>query len=197
MEQQTILAMYSGGLDSLGMIYRLLTNDEYKDYGLHIHHVHNKNVENRYLAEAIIVKQALAELERLGFKFSYSESEISIPSYNQQFLYDTDSVNFFAGYIASVNPGIVKAAFGMNATDSNQGLEERLKRGKQIFSAFTPIEKIYPVLDMNKSEIYASLPDSLKDLFWSCRTPLYAEDGVKSCKRCKSCKQIAELGIEE
>ena len=40
MEQQIILAMYSGGLDSLGMIYKLLTDPEYKDYVLHIHHVH-------------------------------------------------------------------------------------------------------------------------------------------------------------
>jgi 7-cyano-7-deazaguanine synthase in queuosine biosynthesis len=197
MEQPTILAMYSGGLDSLGMIYRLLTDPEYSGYSVHIHHVHNKNIENRYLAESIIVKQATAELERLGFEFMYSESEISSPLYNQQFLYDTDTMNFFAGYIASVNPTIVKAAFGMNAMDSNHGLEQRLKRAKQIFSAFTPVEKIYPVLDMNKSEIYASLPDSLRDLFWSCRTPIYTEDGIKSCKRCKSCKQIAELGIEE
>ena len=29
--EQTILAMYSGGLDSLGMIYKLLTDPEYKD----------------------------------------------------------------------------------------------------------------------------------------------------------------------
>ena len=62
MEQKsTILAMYSGGLDSLGMVYRLLTDPEYQDYNLHIHHVHNKNIENRHRAEDIMVQQALAE----------------------------------------------------------------------------------------------------------------------------------------
>ena len=53
--------MYSGGLDSLGMVYRLLTDPEYQDYDLHIHHVHNKNIENRHRAEDIMVQQALAE----------------------------------------------------------------------------------------------------------------------------------------
>jgi len=37
MEQQTILVMYSGGLDSLGTVYHLLTDPAYKDYRLHIH----------------------------------------------------------------------------------------------------------------------------------------------------------------
>ena len=117
MEQKTILAMYSGGLDSLGMIYQLLISGEYRDHRLHIHHVHNRNIENRHQAEAIVVQQALAELKRRGFVFQYSESEIASQLYNEQFMYDSDSINFFAGYICSVNPDIVKVAMGMNATD--------------------------------------------------------------------------------
>jgi 7-cyano-7-deazaguanine synthase in queuosine biosynthesis len=197
MEQQTILAMYSGGLDSLGMIYRLLTDPEYSAYGVHIHHVHNRNVEYRDRAEAIMVQQALAELTRLGFTYEYSESEIGSQAYNQQFLYDTDTMNFFAGYIASANSEITKVAFGMNATDSNHGLQERMKRGKQIFSAFTSAEKIYPVLNMSKREIYDSLPATLRDLFWSCRRPVYTEFGVDACGECNTCKQLAAEGIED
>ena len=66
--------MYSGGLDSLGMVYKLLTEDEYKDHDIHIHHVHNKNVEQRWRAEQIAVDLATKELKRLGFEFAYSES---------------------------------------------------------------------------------------------------------------------------
>ena len=197
MEQPTILAMYSGGLDSLGVIYKLLTDAEYSEYRVHIHHVHNRNVEYRNRAEAIMVRQALAELTRLGFTYQYSESEIASQAYNNQFLYDTDTMNFFAGYIASANPGITKVAFGMNATDSNHGLEQRLKRAKQIFSAFTTAEKIYPVLNMNKREIYDSLPETLRDLFWSCRRPVYTDSGVSTCGKCNTCKQLAAEGIED
>ena len=195
MEQQIILAMYSGGLDSLGMIYKLLTDPEYKDYVLHIHHVHNRNVEHRDRAEAIVVERVLKELEQLGFSFIYSESEIASQPYNEQFMYDTDSINFFAGYICSVNPHIKKVAMGMQANDHNHSLEERRIRANKIFTAFTDAEKIFPVLDMTKREIYDSLPESLRDTFWSCRRPVYSEKNIAPCGRCDTCAKLREQGI--
>ena len=195
MEQQIILAMYSGGLDSLGMIYKLLTDPEYKDYVLHIHHVHNRNVEHRDRAEAIVVERVLKELEQLGFSFIYSESEIASQPYNGKFMYDTDSINFFAGYICSVNPHIKKVAMGMQANDHNHSLEERRIRANKIFTAFTDAEKIFPVLDMTKREIYDSLPESLRDTFWSCRRPVYSEKNIAPCGRCDTCAKLREQGI--
>ena len=195
MEQQIILAMYSGGLDSLGMIYKLLTDPEYKDYKLHIHHVHIRNVENRDRAEAIVVERVLKELEHMGFSFVYSESEIGSQPYNGQFMYDTDSINFFAGYICSVNPRIVKVAMGMQSNDANQRLEERRIRANAILAAFTPVEKIYPVLEMTKREIYNSLPESLRNMFWSCRVPVYTKESIQPCGKCKTCLQLKDAGI--
>ena len=195
MEQQIILAMYSGGLDSLGMIYKLLTEPEYKDHTLHIHHIHHHNVEHRDRAEAIVVERVLKELEQLGFSFIYSESEIGSQPYNGQFMYDTDSINFFAGYICSVNPHIKKVAMGMQANDANHSLEERRKRANAILAAFTPVEKIYPVLDMTKREIYDSLPESLRNMFWSCRRPVYSEKNIAPCGKCDTCVKLREQGI--
>jgi 7-cyano-7-deazaguanine synthase in queuosine biosynthesis len=195
MEQQIILAMYSGGLDSLGMIYKLLTDPEYKDYVVHIHHIHNQNVERRDKAEAIVVEKVLAELERLGFSFVYSESQIASQPYNSNFMYDTDSINFFAGYICSVNPNIVKVAMGMQANDYNIALEDRRKRADAILAAFTDVGKIYPVLDLTKREIYDSLPDSLKNMFWSCRKPVYTEKNIAPCGKCDTCVKLKEQGI--
>jgi 7-cyano-7-deazaguanine synthase in queuosine biosynthesis len=195
MEQPTILAMYSGGLDSLGMIYKLLSDPEYKDYGLHIHHIHNRNVENRHRAEDIVVPMVLKELKRLGFKFDYSESEIASQPYGNQFLYDTDSINFFAGYICSANPRIEKIAMGMQANDANQRLELRRKRADAILAAFTDVGKIYPVLNLTKREIYNSLPDTLKNMFWSCRRPVYNEKNIAPCGRCDTCVKLKEQGI--
>lgn len=187
--------MYSGGLDSLGMVYKLLTDPEYKDYKLHIHHVHNRNVEHRDKAEAIVVSMVLKELERLGFSFVYSESEIGSQPYNGNFMFDSDSMNFFAGYICSVNPNIVKVAMGMQANDGNHALEERRKRANKILSAFTDVGKIYPVLDLTKREIYDSLPESLRNMFWSCRKPVYTEKNIAPCGRCDTCVKLREQGI--
>ena len=195
MEQPVILAMYSGGLDSLGMIYKLLTDPEYKDYSLHVHHVHNRNIENRDRAEAIAVELALKELRRLGFSFVYSESEIASQPYGRNFLFDSDTMNFFAGYICLANINIVKVAMGMQANDGNHSLEERRKRADKILRAFTPVEKIYPVLNMTKREIYDSLPESLRDMFWSCRKPVYAEKNIAPCGRCDTCVKLKEQGI--
>ena len=196
MEQRpTILAMYSGGLDSLGMVYLLLTEDAYNDYDIHVHHVHNKNVENRWRAEALAVDIATKELKNLGFKFAYSESEIGTVPFGRSFMYDTDSINFFAGYVASVNPDIKKVAMGMQANDANQRLEERRIRANKILSAFTDAEKIFPVVDMTKREIYDMLPDSLRDKFWSCRHPKYSEKNIAPCLKCDTCVKLKEQGI--
>ena len=195
MEQPTILAMYSGGLDSLGMIYKLLTDSEYKDHKLHIHHIHNHNVENRDRAEGIVVPMVLKELERLGFNFVYSASEISSQPYGMNFLYDSDTINFFAGYICSANPNIVKVAMGMQANDGNHALEDRRKRADQILAAFTDVKKIYPVLTMSKREIYDSLPESLRNMFWSCRRPVYTEKNIAPCLKCDTCVKLREQSI--
>ena len=191
----TILAMYSGGLDSLGMVYKLLTEDEYKDYDIHIHHVHNKNIEKRWRAESIAVDLATKELKRLGYMFAYSESEIATQPYGKHFLYDTDTMNFFAGYVSSVNPDIVKVAMGMQANDANQTLEDRRVRANNILRAFTSAEKIFPVLDMSKREIYNTLPESLRNLFWSCRRPMYTEKNITPCGKCDTCVKLREQGI--
>ena len=187
--------MYSGGLDSLGMVYKLLTEDAYKDYSIHIHHIHNRNIENRDRAEGIVVPLALKELERLGFKFDYSESQIASQPYNGKFMYDSDTINFFAGYICSVNPGIVKVAMGMQANDGNHALEERRKRADRILAAFTDVTKIYPVLDMTKREIQDSLPVTLKKMFWSCRHPVYTEKNIAPCGKCDTCHKLREQGV--
>ena len=192
-QKQTILAMYSGGLDSLGMVYLLLT--EYTDYHIHIHHVHNKNVEDRHRAEAIAVDLAIKELERLSFKFTYSESEIGTVAFGKNFLFDTDSMNFFAGYVASVNKDIVKVAMGMQANDHNHALDVRRQRGNQILGAFTSAEKIYPVLNLSKREIYNRLPESLRNMFWSCRRPVYNEKSIAPCGKCDTCRKLQEQGI--
>lgn len=187
--------MYSGGLDSLGMVYKLLTEPEYKDYKLHIHHIHQDNVENRAQAEAGAVSESLTELKRQGFSFVYSESQISTLPFNGKFMYDSDSINFFAGYVCSVNPDIVNVAMGMQANDFNLSLEERRKRADKILAAFTDVKKIYPVLDMTKREIYDSLPESLRNMFWSCRRPVHMEKSIAPCKKCDTCIKLKEQGI--
>lgn len=188
--------MYSGGLDSLGMIYKLLTDQQYKQYNIHIHHIHHRNVENRDRAEAIAVDLSLKELRMMGYTFEYSESEIGSQQYGKHFMHDTDSVNFFAGYVASVNPDVVKIAVGMQANDfDGTNLDERRIRANKILSAFTDAEKIYPVMNLSKKEIYDMLPETVKNKFWSCRRPIYTETRIMPCGTCGTCLKLKDQGI--
>lgn len=203
-QQKIILAMYSGGLDSLGMIYRLLTDVKYKEYFIHIHHIHIKNVEDRDQAEARTTEQALRELSRMGLEYGYSQSGITSPVYvddtgNAQFLFDTDTVSFFAGFACSTDPNIVHVAIGMNSSErpdtGSANLLVRRRRADAILATFTDATKIYPVADLSKQEIYHMLPESLRDKFWSCRTPVYYGDLFSECGTCITCEQLKQAGI--
>lgn len=197
MKDKTILAMYSGGLDSLYMVYKLLTDSQYQDYNIHVHHIHIQNVENRAEAEAIAVNAAIKELRRLGFSFEYSESSIAFYAYNFEFLMDMDIYSFLGGYICSVNPDIELIAVGANIDDTilMPTLEDLRKRGDAILAEYTNVKKIYPLSNMTKEEEYKGLPETLRDKFWSCRRPVYVENNVHLCGKCKACKQLMKLGI--
>jgi 7-cyano-7-deazaguanine synthase in queuosine biosynthesis len=209
-QQKIILAMYSGGLDSLGMIYRLLTDDKYKEYFIHIHHIHIKNVENRDRAEAAQVELALREFTAMGLEYGYSQSEIASPVFvmddgTAMFLFDTDTISFFAGFACSVDANIVHVAIGMNSSErpdtGSANLLERRRRADALLATFTDATKIYPVADLSKQEIYHMLPVALRDKFWSCRTPSYQYDlfamknVVLECGTCETCKQLKQAGI--
>ena len=83
----------------------------------------------------------------------------------------------------------------MQSNDANQRLEERRIRANKILQAFTDAEKIFPVVDMTKREIYDMLPESLRDKFWSCRRPQYSEKNIAPCGKCDTCIKLKEQGI--
>ena len=34
------------------------------------------------------------------------------------------------------------------------------------------------------------LPEELRGLTWSCRTPIYDGENILKCRRCKACKEL-------
>jgi 7-cyano-7-deazaguanine synthase in queuosine biosynthesis len=43
----TILCLFSGGIDSTGVLHRLMTDPQYVQHPLIVHHIHIFNRENR------------------------------------------------------------------------------------------------------------------------------------------------------
>jgi 7-cyano-7-deazaguanine synthase in queuosine biosynthesis len=186
----TKLILFSGGLDSLYMTHLLLKDAQ--DNDIHIHHINISNAENRALAESSAVQQAIEYFKQNGYpKFTYTESTIAAPSFGRSFMYDSDAVNFMAGYVCSMDPDITEVAIGLNKSDTNGPNTTRIQKANQILAAFTQATKIYPVKDYTKQEMYNLLPEGLRTKFWSCRTPKYADSVAVTCGHCYTCMQTA------
>jgi len=179
--------MFSGGLDSTGVFYKLIQ----EKVNLHVHHMNLINIENRSMAESISVKNICNYMKKFG-DFEYSESTHELPIINKSFMWDSDLYNFIAGSICLASSKINSVAFGLTKTDllsrGNIEIKKRIKRGTNIFNCFVEnVNKIYPVIDMTKKDIFEMLPEDLRGLTWSCRTPIYLDSKINKCGRCKAC----------
>lgn len=204
-DDSNILLMFSGGLDSTGALWELLQNQENK---IHIHHLYLLNKEKRAEAEQLSVKNILSYLSTKQYKFKYSESYHEYPYYsyintikhnsitiNQNFMFDSDIYNFIAGAICLSLPKIQTVAIGRTKSDSGLEIDQRSIRGNKLLELFAPnIKKIYPVGHLTKAEVYNTIPEELRNMTWSCRTPIYiANNIVKECGQCKTCKELIEI----
>jgi 7-cyano-7-deazaguanine synthase in queuosine biosynthesis len=200
------LLMLSGGLDSTGALWQLLQDEEHK---VHIHHLYLLNKQNRAEAEQRSVKNILSYLSKF-YKFKYSESYHEYPFYSyidtinteteevkvtQNFIPDSDIYNFIAGTICLNLPTIKKVAVGRTKSDSGSDTEERTIRANKLLQLFAPnVQKIYPVGNLTKSEIYNMLPEELRSMTWSCRNPINLDENTsKECGKCKTCLELSEI----
>jgi 7-cyano-7-deazaguanine synthase in queuosine biosynthesis len=188
----TKLILLSGGLDSLCMTHLML--EDALDNDIHIHHTNITNVEGRANAEADAVKRAIEYFQTNNYpKFVYTESTIAAPSFGRSFMYDSDAVNFMAGYVCSMDEDITEVAIGLNKSDTNGPNTTRIQKANQLLALFTTATKVYPVKDYTKQEMYDLLPAELRTMFWSCRTPKYIDDKAHQCGHCYTCQQIQKL----
>jgi 7-cyano-7-deazaguanine synthase in queuosine biosynthesis len=203
-DDSNTLLMFSGGLDSTGALWQLLQN---KDNKLHLHHLHLINKEKRARAEHIAVKNIISYISKY-YKVKYSESYHEYPHYsyltminkntlalNQNFMFDSDIYNFIAGTICLSLPQIKTIAIGRTKSDDSLDVEQRAIRGNKLLELFTTnVKKIYPVGHLTKHEIYNMLPKELRDITWSCRTPIYIDQNtIQECGKCKTCLELETI----
>jgi 7-cyano-7-deazaguanine synthase in queuosine biosynthesis len=188
--------MFSGGLDSTGMLYRLLTDPEYGEYNIHVHHVKMCNRENRQQAESIAVENIIGWFHNNGMSnFRYTENTIDFEFLKHgNFPWDSDVTNFVAGNIVKNKKNTYKyIAFGRTKNDTNRTITslsndilEGVLRGR-------PVEKIYPITDLTKEELWDYLPEELREYTWSCRRPKYIDGVPTACGRCVPCKDLKHI----
>lgn len=189
--------MYSGGLDSLCVLHKVLTEPEYADQDVHVHHMRLNNKENRAAAEEIAVKKTVAWFRDNGYrKFVLSFTDLNYPEGTM--FRDAYAVSMIGGQISGQDPMIITVAIGINADDlKDTSLSDVREKSAEIFGTFSTAKKIYPAINMTKKEVIDSLPKELVKLSWSCRTPLYRDNKAYKCMKCGTCRQLRNIMMSE
>ena len=204
----TILCMYSGGIDSTGVLHQLMTNEKYIEHPLIVHHIHIFNRENRAKAESSAVKAVLTYYQKnVDRKFLVTESTFNTmgfaPLKSVRFPFDMDVCAFFSGNICAARKDIGMVAMGRTKTDVDSGGDNfmlRMKRAQAIFKSVLSLERkdipeyIFPVVDFTKKEIWEFLPEEVRTNTWWCRRPIYEEGKApKACGKCPTCKAVKDF----
>ncbi len=194
--------MFSGGVDSTGVLHELLTSEKYKSYSLIIHHIHIWNRENRAMAELSAVKSILNYYKKEA-TFVFSQSTFDTRGFavlkSNRFPMDMDVCAFTASQICAARPDVKYVAMGRTKTDVQSGgenFQKRMQRAQAIYKASLsleqqkPAEYIFPVVDYTKKEIWDFLPTEVRNATWWCRRPIYEENSAKPCGKCITCKEM-------
>ena len=198
-----ILVMLSGGLDSTGVLYKLLTETEEK---IHVHHISIRNKEKRWRPELRAANNVVGYCNKNIRPVSFSTNVFEFMQFNNFFAWDNDVVRFVAAQVAKNDKNIHSVALGKCAHDDDPSFKLRAIQSRALWHACffditwqTP-QIIRPVEDMRKKEIAEMLPERLYNFTWSCRTPIFRgvenDQGVwDRCNGCKTCKQLKEEGL--
>ena len=191
-KNDTVIVMYSGGMDSVSLAWSLLEHTQHK---VHIHSIHLDNSENRFKAEGEAIYKSVNWL-----KDNQRDFEFSSCTYSYKNKYpggrDMSLALFQAGRIVSTMTDPVAAVF---TGDYNMSKEESAE-AYGVFSALFMNKQVKPVWAapfdyMSKTPlerslgVYYAMPKELRKSYWSCRKPKESPSGFIACGICHACKR--------
>lgn len=195
-----ILAMYSGGLDSVYMLHLLLTDAQYSQYDIHVHHVNIHSHENRAKAESIAVEKTLKWFRENGYR-EFTDGTSEFTAIRGTSVMDVTITSDAAIDEIAKDPQIKLVAFGPTLDDIIEYNHPNHRKDyiqvaieKFETAAAGTVTKLRPLKDIPKVDVRKALPEGLADKFWSCRTPKYVNELPQPCGKCKTCAQFITFG---
>ncbi len=207
---ETVLLMFSGGVDSTYLLHYYLTKT---DIPLHVHHISLRYPQfDRWKTEDPAVERILSYCRDNYRGFDYSASRFDMPPFRLVGR-DSDLHLLVASKIGPNLPGDkITLALGHCLEDYESPETQaraRLQLLPNLWKALidsaeekgklnTVISR--PLIDQKipKEEIFKMLPASLLKLCWSCRMPDFYNDVGYPCGLCHTCKKnekiLAHLG---
>lgn len=188
-----ILAAVSGGLDSVTMAYKLLSET---DEPIHIHHISLRRSHDRWKAEDAAMERIVPWLRENTRDFGYSTSVHRRRHYQP----DIVIVTQVCGQIARkmpVRPSLARGANAHDMSDGSVGSRQRQALRKWQFAwSFRDVPPIiFPIGHMTRADCWAYLPDDLRVMTTSCRKPWEAGPVYTPCETCHACRGLIENGV--
>lgn len=191
-----IVAAVSGGLDSVGLLWRLLEGHE----PVHVHHVSMRTVKTRRgQSEDSAMRSIVPWLRDRKGSFGYTES-VYRPGRDPGG-YDVVIVTRHVAETCK-RLGLVPSAYcrgGALHDEAAKGIAKRRARAAQEWSRCWPKGKAppieFPLSSMSRAEIWAMLPDELRMLTTSCRKPVVDGGQWRACGACAPCRQMAREDV--
>ena len=183
----------SGGIDSCAVAYYWL-KDHPNERALLLHiHLVNGESKDRCKLEHKACKEIISYYNQEGLNnFDYKEARLDYQSAGEiPPVWDIEAVNFLVGTYMRGN----KIATYIKATNKDdfaqEDFQDRLDNSMRIlenvvYPDLENIKVLYPQNEMTKQEIMASLPNTLVQRCWYCRTP---KAGLP-CGVCDACISI-------
>jgi len=204
--KQVTLVMLSGGIDSVYVLQRLLRES---DDEIIAHHIHFVNREGRHKAEAMACKRIVAHFRQAYRTFHYTESTIDRRRF-ESFGMDDMCTGFEVGIVS--NSFQLTRGHPIDRWTSGTCLEEELEyyggteieRFEHVLNAAaassypSPAPRCFQLKIIPKREQLDYMGNKVVDLCWTCRTPVWGEDGTPSeCGTCKTCTLMAKIRAGE
>lgn len=190
-----ILATVSGGLDSVTMAYKLLTETS-EDVVIYHISMRTRREDGRWLAEDAAMLRIIPWLREHCRPFDYVTSVYT----RQCARPDIVVVSEQAGALCKRRGWRPSLARGANAHDMGDGeVGSRQRRAAMRWEAafgyqdVPPI--IFPIGHMTRADTWAYLPAELRVMTTSCRRPWAAGPVYTPCGTCHACHGMRRAGI--
>jgi|GEM_PF-1860876 len=203
---ETVLLMFSGGVDSTYLLHHFLTKT---NFPLHVHHISLRYPQfNRWKMEDPAVENILSYCRSNFREFEYSTSRFDLDPLR---LVGRDS-DLHLMVASKIGPNLagdkITLALGHCLEDiEGPDMQERVQRQvlpklwRALIDSVDGEKKLNPVISrplidqkITKKAIFRTLPDELIQLCWSCRMPDY-QNGATGlpCGRCQTCQKNEKI----
>lgn len=182
-----ILVFFSGGIDSTGMLIKLLTTSKEP---LLVHHC---IIPGRRKIPEIRACNKIIEYCKANYRdFEYSTSELILPELPQH-AGDMILWSSIGAYMAECDMRITAVARGFSHIYNTPSIGKRKVLDLLYSQALSrKIVQLFPLEGLTKVEVLEIIPEEIRNATWSCR---FSEDGETVCGKCTSC--VEEMEVRE